>query len=217
MTGLLVLFGPPNAPNEFVYGLLFTVVSFVEGVILVATPALVRDFSPQLGRASAMGFWTLGPVVGSLVLSEVFSHTINIVGVREPFMVVGAVGATIVFLSRTSHPDTGYYTFVWIITLLAVSWESPRHAVDARTPAALAAQPANQGAAVTAVRDIAPTFHVDTATATRRLQAATVVPRADLQFLRQHLTEVEQASRSTPGQWQSWGGSAWAVRPSSCR
>ena len=41
-------------------------IGFVEGVILVATPAMIRDFSPQVGRASAMGFWTLGPVPGSL-------------------------------------------------------------------------------------------------------------------------------------------------------
>jgi MFS family permease len=76
VTGLLVLFGLPNASTKFEFGLLFAIVGFVEGIILVATPALVRDFSPQLGRASAMGFWTLGPVVGSLALSEVSSHTI---------------------------------------------------------------------------------------------------------------------------------------------
>jgi len=51
-------------------------ISFVEGMVLVATPALIRDFSPQLGRASAMGFWTLGPVMGSLVVTEVSSHTL---------------------------------------------------------------------------------------------------------------------------------------------
>ena len=46
-------------------------------MILVATPALIRDFSPQLGRASAMCFWTMGPVLGSLVVSEVASHTLD--------------------------------------------------------------------------------------------------------------------------------------------
>jgi MFS family permease len=45
------------------------VVSFVEGIILVATPALIRDFAPQVGRATAMGFWTIGPVLGSLTVS----------------------------------------------------------------------------------------------------------------------------------------------------
>ena len=77
VTGALVLFGLANATDKFVYLLLFAVVSFVEGMILVATPALIRDFSPQLGRASAMCFWTMGPVLGSLVVSEVASHTLG--------------------------------------------------------------------------------------------------------------------------------------------
>ena len=48
----------------------------MEGVCLVATPALIRDFSPQIGRATAMGFWTSGPVLGSLVVAIVGSITI---------------------------------------------------------------------------------------------------------------------------------------------
>jgi ACS family D-galactonate transporter-like MFS transporter len=71
-------------------------VSLVEGIILVATPALIRDFSPQLGRASAMGFWTLGPVLGSLVVTEVSSHTLD----SHPnwqfqFQVCGIVGVAV--------------------------------------------------------------------------------------------------------------------------
>lgn len=76
LTGVLVL-ALAEAGNKTVYLVLFAFVSLVEGVILVATPALIRDFSPQLGRASAMGFWTLGPVVGSLVVTEVSSHTLD--------------------------------------------------------------------------------------------------------------------------------------------
>jgi hypothetical protein len=56
---------------------MFSSVGFVEGIMLVATPALVRDYSPQVGRASAMGFWTLGPVIGSLIVAEVSSRTVN--------------------------------------------------------------------------------------------------------------------------------------------
>ena len=48
-------------------------VGFVEGMCLVATPALIRDFSPQVGRATAMGFWTSGPVLGSLIVAVVGS------------------------------------------------------------------------------------------------------------------------------------------------
>jgi MFS family permease len=73
--GLLVTLGVPNAGSKGVFLALITLVGLVEGVILVTTPALVRDFSPQLGRASAMGYWTMGPVVGSLVVTAVTSHT----------------------------------------------------------------------------------------------------------------------------------------------
>jgi len=75
IVGLLVAFAVPNAGSKGMFLALITIVGFVEGVILVTTPALVRDFSPQLGRASAMGYWTMGPVVGSLVVTAVTSHT----------------------------------------------------------------------------------------------------------------------------------------------
>jgi MFS family permease len=75
VTGALVAFAVPNAGSKGMFLALIAIVSFVEGIILVTTPALVRDFSPQLGRASAMGYWTMGPVVGSLVVTLVTSHT----------------------------------------------------------------------------------------------------------------------------------------------
>jgi MFS family permease len=96
LTGLLVLFGLPNAPNKLTFGILYAAVAVVEGIILVATPALVRDFSPQLGRASAMGFWTLGPVVGSLVLALVSSHTLSHLGAwQDQFIICGIAGLVV--------------------------------------------------------------------------------------------------------------------------
>ena len=77
ITGILIAFGLPNVDSKGMYLFLFAIVSFVEGVVLVATPALIRDFSPQVGRGAAMGFWTLGPVLGSLVVTLVSSHTLN--------------------------------------------------------------------------------------------------------------------------------------------
>jgi MFS family permease len=76
ITGVLIYAVSKVTTKEAYLGLI-AVISFVEGIILVATPALIRDFSPQLGRASAMGFWTLGPVLGSLVVTEVSSHTLD--------------------------------------------------------------------------------------------------------------------------------------------
>ena len=110
IVGLLVLFGVPNAGSTFTYALLFSVIGIVEGVILVATPALVRDFSPQLGRASAMGFWTLGPVLGSLVVAVVSTNTLNhLTAWQDQFIICGiavlVVGAIAVVGLRELSPQ----------------------------------------------------------------------------------------------------------------
>ncbi|MFJ9137535.1 MFS transporter [Streptomyces sp. NPDC102256] len=75
VVGVLTTFALPNAPGKLSYLLVYSAIALVEGMILVATPALIRDFSPQLGRASAMGYWTMGPVIGSLVVTAVTSRT----------------------------------------------------------------------------------------------------------------------------------------------
>jgi MFS family permease len=75
-TGIFVAFVLPAATNKWTFIIEGFVVSIVEGMCLVATPALIRDFSPQVGRATAMGFWTSGPVVGSLIVAVVGSATI---------------------------------------------------------------------------------------------------------------------------------------------
>jgi len=75
-TAVFVTFILPAATAKWPFTIESFVVSFVEGTCLVATPALIRDFSPQVGRATAMGFWTSGPVVGSLIVAVVGSATI---------------------------------------------------------------------------------------------------------------------------------------------
>src|SRR5712691_11122488 len=66
----------PAATNKWTFGIETFAVAIIEGICLVATPALIRDFSPQVGRATAMGFWTSGPVLGSLIVAVVGSATI---------------------------------------------------------------------------------------------------------------------------------------------
>jgi MFS family permease len=96
ITSLLTLFGVPHVHTKLAFGILYGCVALVEGIILVATPALVRDFSPQVGRAAAMGFWTMGPVLGSLVVSEVSSHTLNhLKPWQDQFMIAGIVGLVV--------------------------------------------------------------------------------------------------------------------------
>jgi ACS family D-galactonate transporter-like MFS transporter len=82
-TGIFVAFILPAATNKWTFTIEGFVVGVVEGICLVATPALIRDFSPQVGRATAMGFWTSGPVLGSLIVAVVGSATIPAV-VADP-------------------------------------------------------------------------------------------------------------------------------------
>jgi MFS family permease len=98
--GLLCAVGVPLANSQWSYGVVICFIGIVEGAILVATPALVRDFSPQLGRASAMGFWTVGPVAGALITSIVAQHTLDHFGQthwKSQFVIAG-ISALVVFV-----------------------------------------------------------------------------------------------------------------------
>ncbi len=100
VVGLVTLVGVPAAHTKWSYAAAISVVGFFEGMVLVATPALVRDFSPQQRRGAAMGFWTLGPVLGSLTVSLVASQTLD----AHPqwqfqFRVAGAVGLVVFVLA----------------------------------------------------------------------------------------------------------------------
>ena len=77
VVALLTAFAVPLSESRLIFAVLGIVVGFVEGIILVATPALMRDFSPQVGRATAMGLWAMGPVLGSLLTSAVVSSTLS--------------------------------------------------------------------------------------------------------------------------------------------
>jgi MFS family permease len=99
-TGVFVAFVLPAATDKWVFTIEGFVVGVVEGICLVATPALIRDFSPQVGRATAMGFWTSGPVLGSLIVSVVGSATVPAV-VHDPrfwtheYRICGIVGLVV--------------------------------------------------------------------------------------------------------------------------
>jgi MFS family permease len=97
---LVTLLWLPHVTTGTQYGIAFGSAGIFEGVILVVTPALMRDFSPQVGRAQAMAFWTVGPVLGSLLVTEVSSHTLD----SHPrwqfqFEVAGWAGLTVCVLA----------------------------------------------------------------------------------------------------------------------
>jgi len=100
VVALIVLVGVPNVTTKWSYAVLLVAVGFVEGIILVATPALVRDFSPQVGRAQAMGFWTLGPVAGSLIVAIVATNTLpHLHTWQSQFRIAGWVGLGFSFIA----------------------------------------------------------------------------------------------------------------------
>ena len=97
---LMTLFVLPNVTTPLQFALASCAVAAVEGVILVTTPALMRDFSPQVGRAAAMGFWTVGPVLGSLLVSGLNTLTLPLLHTwQSQFRICGAVGVAIFLLA----------------------------------------------------------------------------------------------------------------------
>lgn len=100
LVALMTLFAIPHAPSTLWYAVIVIGIGMIEGIILVASPALVRDFSPQMGRASAMGFWTLGPVAGSLIVSIVANHTLaHLHAWQDQFIIAGIVGLVVFAIS----------------------------------------------------------------------------------------------------------------------
>ncbi len=106
LVGLLVAVGVPATTTQWQFAVVISALGLVEGAILVATPALVRDFSPQLGRASAMGFWTVGPVAGSLITSIVATNTLNhflrtsgVSGMKSQFLISGITSLVVFVLA----------------------------------------------------------------------------------------------------------------------
>ncbi len=99
VVALLCLLGIPLTHGKLAFGIVFIAIGLVEGIILVATPALIRDFTPQLGRASAMGFWTLGPVLGSLIVSIQVSSSSNTTAWQDHYIIAGIVGLGIAIIA----------------------------------------------------------------------------------------------------------------------
>jgi MFS family permease len=97
---LIQLFAIPHITDKFWFAASYCVIGFVEGVILVSTPALMRDFSPQMGRGAAMGFWAIGPSMGALAASLVATHTLShLAPWQDQFIISGLVCLGVVIIA----------------------------------------------------------------------------------------------------------------------
>jgi OPA family glycerol-3-phosphate transporter-like MFS transporter len=65
---------------------------FVEGAAITTTAGLVRDFSPRLGRATAFGMWTWGPVGANFLAAGIAGATLPIfTSWRSQFVIIGSI------------------------------------------------------------------------------------------------------------------------------
>jgi predicted MFS family arabinose efflux permease len=110
IVGLLVLLGIPNAPSKFWFSVVIVAIGMVEGITLVVTTALVRDFSPQTQRASAASIWSLGVTVGALIAYEMGQATLpHLHTWQSQYLIAGSVGTgvgviAVIFLRELSAP-----------------------------------------------------------------------------------------------------------------
>lgn len=105
---LVQLVAIPNIHSKLGFAVAYSAIGFAEGIILVSTPALMRDFSPQVGRGTAMGLWALGPTMGALAASLVATHTLPHLGpwqdqfIISGFVCLGVVVIAFLFLRELS-------------------------------------------------------------------------------------------------------------------
>jgi MFS family permease len=100
VVALVQLAAIPHIHDKWGFAAAYCVIGFVEGVILVSTPALMRDFSPQMGRGVAMGFWALGPTMGALSASLVATHTLDhLKPWQDQFIISGLVCLGVVVIA----------------------------------------------------------------------------------------------------------------------
>src|ERR1039458_2774344 len=96
----VVQLGITGIHSKFGFAMAYCVIGFVEGIILVSTPALMRDFSPQMGRGAAMGFWALGPTMGSLAAALAATHTlVHLHPWQDQFVISGLACMVVVVIS----------------------------------------------------------------------------------------------------------------------
>lgn len=100
----------PLATNKWTFLGVACVTCVIEGMVLVAAPGIIRDFSPQSGRGQAMALWVVGPAAGSLLASGVAALTLQSLQTwRSQFIIAGIVGAGLGVLAlrylRELNPD----------------------------------------------------------------------------------------------------------------
>jgi hypothetical protein len=123
------------------------------------------------------------------------------------WIIRAVIAISIFILPSVVSSMTPLVTYGSSVTALSAKYApelATSKAIDAKTLAALQANPANTTAATTAVGEIVTAFHVSPAVATQRLTALAAVPKSDEAFLNAHGSAVVTAAAAAPGQWRNW-------------
>jgi MFS family permease len=81
------------------YLALIGIFTCLEAILYVVAPALVRDFSPRLRRATAMGFWLIGPIGGLILATGTSSLMLTRFDAWQyPYAFAGALGLLVFLL-----------------------------------------------------------------------------------------------------------------------
>ena len=93
-----------HSPGDLL--ILRAVLSFIEGAAATTTAGLVRDFSPRMGRATAFGFWTWGPVGANFLAAAIAGATLPIfLTWQSQFVIMGCVSIVLSLLVAFNIAD----------------------------------------------------------------------------------------------------------------
>ena len=95
----LIMLGVALATTLPFYLALIGSFTCLEAILYVVAPALVRDFSPRLRRATAMGFWLIGPIGGLILATGTSSLILTHFDVWQyPYALAGVIGLLVFLL-----------------------------------------------------------------------------------------------------------------------
>ena len=92
----LTLVAIPLTQDKWQFVIAYGGQRFVDGIVLVATVALIRDLSPQMSRARAMALWTIGPATAALLVHFTANHTLDVFDTwQSQYVICGIVSTTV--------------------------------------------------------------------------------------------------------------------------
>lgn len=86
--------------------LLRCILSFIEGFAATTTAGLIRDFSPRMGRATAYGFWTWGPVGANFMAAAIAGLTLPLfLTWQSQFLIMGIISIVLTLVVAFNVAD----------------------------------------------------------------------------------------------------------------